>query len=626
LGYPEGCRRDKFYAASPNKEDKSSERGIGESGRAYPDFVFFSTANRSEHSSGTALVVVEVKKSGEDIEKHLDQARRYGDRLRSLFIVLTNGLNVKVLRRRAGGGEEKVEDILVTDFVDNNKCVKFYERMNFETISRIKELMAEDLQYEQLLQLDRVINADPELQEVLRAGDFKPYRAENEYGLIITRKKVSVSCMLPTGQEEGGVRITFSNPLRRNLAIHVPFVEFQRTMLANLHTPPQWDTRKFLRLLSNDLFEATLGSVATTLSGIEAIDLCECLDEVAELYKTRIIEEETLLETWNYKPARAWGERAYRLLTVSRPLWDLMKEFADEHDYDKGNSEWHDFIWNGVAIRVGRGATNHVILYPISDEGWRDHLPNGYIHVLYNIPSWMFRAYNDFSVLDRELWKQSVGPKGIWTASYTKNWLLKKFIPKVLEHYRRHPQVKSRVAFVYKDSSTTDWRPALPDIQDAQDLASYVQDVQGWLSGPSRSIAASLVRDYYTSFTNLIRNASLPADKYGYVWGNFSGMSCKTGNDEKGYSEFECDVARERDSGNMHEIVMQFLDEQVKRINAVEVENSSNAELLSRVFFWFLEMAKVTFTQQQINSAKAAISALWGHYQFEGRYIRSEIL
>lgn len=451
LGYSEGCRRDKFYIKGASQNGEGTDRVGDKEGKAYPDFVYFSTLNRGEQNNDTALVVIEVKKPDENLDRHYAQALKYGKRLQPLFIVLTNGRRVKVLRLRTGG-EESVQDVLVESFRNKEVCLRFYERMNFETVKRIKDLTVEDLQYDQFLQLDRIINADPELQDVLRSGDFKPHRAENELGLSITKKKVSVSCVLPTGQEEGGCHVEFSNPLRRKLGIHLPFREFRRNLMENLHTSPQWDTRKFLRRMSN-MFEATLGPVTTTLSSVEAEELCECIDEIAERYKSRVIEEETLLETWNYEPIRIQGERAYKLITVSRPLWDLMKKFADEHDYGKGHSEWHNFVRSGAVIRVGRGPVDHVQLRPISDIGGTESLPNGYIHVLYNIPDWMYLEYDNFSYLNKGLWKESIGPNGIWTANYTKEWLLNKFIPRALEYYRKDPRVKSGNAFVSADSS-----------------------------------------------------------------------------------------------------------------------------------------------------------------------------
>jgi hypothetical protein len=477
--------------------------------------------------------------------------------------------------------------------------------LNFETTCRIKKLTAKNLRYEQFLQLDYFINSSPELQEVIRQGDFEPSRADYDRGLIITRPKVSFTSILPTGQEEGYCHIKFSTPLRRDLTIRLSFKDFRALFMRNTRTLPQWETRPFLNRLGDNAFDANLGSVTTTLSLEEAQDLCACIDEIADRYKESVIAEEKLLGTWDFEPGRVYGERAFRILLVSRELWDLMKRFANEFDYYKGDTEWHIFDPHRVGIRIGRGTSRHVMLYAIADED-AAHLPNGLVHILYYIPGWLFKRFERSDAT----WKGSVGLHGIWKADYTKQWLREKFIPKVLDYYRRERMVKRKLAGVYRQSSSEDRLPPLKDVQDVENLYWYTQDVQSWLSGPAVNIGAAPLRPYYESFTDLVRNSSLLPEQYEYVWGNFGSMS---------------DDARCSAEGDAHEATVNCLDAQVKRIKRTEVELSCNAELISRNFLFLLREGNIKFTQQQLNAAKEALQPLWDQCQFERRYLSAEM-
>lgn len=154
---------------------------------------------------------------------------------------------------------------------------------------------------------------------------------------------------------------------------------------------------------------------------------------------------------------------------------------------------------------------------------------------------------------------------------------------------------------------------------------TYVQGIQGWLSRSAGNMAASLVRDYYRSLVSLIRDSSLSPDNYDYIWGKLSGVARRTRNYTSPHDEEIYGIAPEEFSGSDHEKVMQILDRQVERINHEKIEHSSSAELLSRVFLWVLEMGTFRYTQLQLNAAKDAIRPLWEQYQFEERYINSEV-
>ena len=139
LGYPVGCRADKYYVRGPEKYSDTvnpSEKAVSKN---YADFVYFSTDQQNQQSPETALIVVEAKRSSErNLDKHLPQARKYGNLLLPLFLFVTNGKKIKVLMRHQFTEEEVLFDHELTEFKSADLCREFYLKLNFETTCRIK--------------------------------------------------------------------------------------------------------------------------------------------------------------------------------------------------------------------------------------------------------------------------------------------------------------------------------------------------------------------------------------------------------------------------------------------------------------------------------------------------------
>jgi hypothetical protein len=330
----------------------------------------------------------------------------------------------------------------------------------------------------------------------------------------------------------------------RGLTCQLRHDDVVRDLLIGLHTPPDWEARCCIKKTANGTFKASLGQTTVLHSEQETQELCACIDVVGQAYKEALIEATELLEAWDYQYIQTFEMpglpdliRGFSLLSVKPWLWQLMMQFAREFDYVYEKSDWHIFNPGIHMIRIHQNKYGHsnVTLWPLFNGG---NSPNDWVEVLYYDPDDEVSLYEHDT---KKSWKQSVGVQGVWTVRYTHDWILEKFIPKVLAHYHvqyrrdQHslqtvqewfaekfvPQVFSgykmlqqkqreaqQRAILEKAASSNSQilQPLLSEASELKHLAPYLHDVQSWLIHyQTRKIATSLLRPYYATFTELLQ-------------------------------------------------------------------------------------------------------------------------
>lgn len=374
LGYPETYRRGKYAINDyqPGKRGRKSET----------DHIYFSTDNPAKQNADTALLLIEAKKAQEhDLEGAIQQARHYGDLLKVLFLVITNGVQIKVLKRLRYQGDEIIFDITVDQLRDRILATEVYNQLQFETVTRLKEQASDPLRHIQYVKLMRTLDLYPDVQAQIAKGDFELSTVREGRHLTVRKPKVAITCELPIAFEEGSCRIAFSNIMLRGLTCHLSHEEVLTDFLVGLETLPDWEARPFLRKTVHDTFEARLGETTVNLSEHEAYELCNAVDEVCKQYKDIMMETTNALETWDFRPVKIENEQGFELLSVEPWLWEKMKQFSHEFDYDNGDSEWHIFWEQNLSIRVySKGGPNHVVIWPKFGGGL---LPSDQVDLLY---------------------------------------------------------------------------------------------------------------------------------------------------------------------------------------------------------------------------------------------------
>ncbi|MEH2037651.1 MAG: hypothetical protein V7K87_15090 [Nostoc sp.] len=601
LCYPEICHRE-YSLKTYQSETYAKNPEIAQ--------IYFATDDVKKQNTDTSLIFVEaIEPQQTKLNEAIEQARFYSHHFKTLFFIVTNGYDIKVFQRLHYNREELVFDTNIDTLKNNDFASNFYNKLNFNLVKNIDKNTIDILTYTKCNLIEKLITRNPDLQYFLEKCDFEPSITQEGCHLVVVKPKVAIACNLPQAFGEGNCQIEFSSILFKGLKIHLNHQDILGQLMTGLHTHPNWGCRRFLKELDKNYFTVNLGQITVILSKLEATDLCLCIDKVCQKYKNLIIEFENALETWDFKFVNFSEVRGFILFSVRQELWKLMQQFAKEFDYKKGKSEWHIFHRQNISIRVSRGIRDHAFIFPKFDRDL-SLLPSNQVNILYEL--------NDINLQSIEtakfsLWQQDIGVRGTWTAKYTKQWLLDKYIPQVIKYYSNKSQL-SESELLAKIINYRSERAPIKEIDNIRDLVPYLRDIQSWLHIYVENIAASLLKPYYQAYTNLVRNTDSSIIGIDYIFGNLRRVEWKN-TPEENYSN-------SADWKNLtFKYAIDCLDRQVVRINNSEYENSFKADLITRIFIWIIQNGRISFSQAQLSAAKQALIPLWEQSRFEMRYI-----
>ncbi|MEH2165352.1 MAG: hypothetical protein V7K41_01460 [Nostoc sp.] len=597
LCYPEICHRE-YSLKTYQSETYAKNPKIAQ--------IYFATDDVKKQNTNTSLIFVEaIEPQKTKLNEAIEQAKFYSNHFKTLFFIVTNGYEIKVFQCLHYNQEELVFDLNIDTLKNNDVASKFYNKLNFDLVKNLDKNTASILKYTKCNLIENLIVRNPDLQQC----DFEPSITREDCHLVVVKPKVAIACNLPKLFGEGNCQIEFSSILLRGLKINLNHQDILGQLMTGLHTQPDWGCRRFLKQINKDNFTVNFGQTTVILSKLEATDLCLCIDEICQEYQNLIIEFENTLETWDFEFVKFSEVRGFILLSVRQELWKSMQQFANEFDYTKGKSEWHLFHRENISIRISRGIRDHTFIFPKFDSNF-SLLPSNKVNIIYKINNINLQSIKTAKF---SLWQQDIGVRGTWTARYTKQWLLDKYIPKVINYYSKNSQL-SEAELLAKITSCRSERALIKEIDNVTDLVPYLHDIQSWLHIYVENIVASLLKPYYQAYTNLVRNTDSSITGIDYIFGNLRKVEWKN-TQEENYNN-------STDWKNLtFKYAIDLLDRQIVRINNSEYENSFKADLITRIFIWIIENGKISFSQAQLNAAKQALLPLWEQSRFEMRYI-----
>lgn len=185
-----------------------------------------------------------------------------------------------------------------------------------------------------------------------------------------------------------------------------------------------------LALDAPDRFLLTTQKFQLSLSSVELKNLDWCLQQAWTHYLNKVEGLEANWRCIRFAQMTGSSGRPHKLYSVSRELWRLIMQYVREHDYGKGESEDHVFDASGNGVlkvfshkpKASLDAGYHLILYTYQEGGICS--ANGTSLIL---------GWRPDHLCDEALpW----GPRGLWDAELTHDWLGTTLLPKVLHWFR----------------------------------------------------------------------------------------------------------------------------------------------------------------------------------------------
>jgi hypothetical protein len=598
LGYPDSFRQSK-YTLTSNELDNPAKRLKNAQ-------IYFATDDVVRQNADTSLIIViYLSPNTQYFQEAITQAKFYSRYLKPLFFILTNGYEIKVFKYFPYHREENIFDAIIDTLRNTQIAENFYQQLNFELIRKSSKNIFNN-SHHNFSNIEKYLRRHTEFGTLLEKSEFEPCLIKESHFLVIVKPNVLIECNLPQAFSKGNCVIQFSSVILRGMKIALSHQQVLGQLMTGLHTKPEWGCRRFIKQIDADIYEAKLGQTTVILSELEASDLCLCIDAICQEYKKSIIEFENNLETWDFKFVQLPHTRGFHLFSVDLKLWKIMHNFIKNFNYAQGKSEWHIFDQGNTSIRVSRGIRDHAFILPILSNSF-SALSNNQVDILYEI--------NDIHLASLERnkltsWQEDIGQHGTWTAQYTKTWLIEKYIPEVINYYSQQHQVLEFDINNNIVNYQTQHR-ILKEINAIKDLLPHIRDIQVWLNRYIENIAASSLQQYYTVFTDLIRNTDSAIPGIDYILKNLDNIYWI--NTSKAISR-DWEISSFKDA-------IYCLDTQVTRINNVKYESSLQADLITRIFIWVIENGKINYSQAQLNAAKQALLALWEQSRFEMRHV-----
>lgn len=180
----------------------------------------------------------------------------------------------------------------------------------------------------------------------------------------------------------------------------------------------------------NGKYQLFLGNSLIFITKEEITDFHNILKKYYGYYMLELKKIVTHFEIDKFEISRS-RKLGYRLLQVKTDFWEIMKEFANKHDYLNGNSQWHIFNSNYNGINV------------FSSINSQDSRYNPGMHAYFNVENtgvigddsvWLIINMDITSGYNIKL--EDYNERNVWGALTGYKWLINEFIPRVAKEYK----------------------------------------------------------------------------------------------------------------------------------------------------------------------------------------------
>lgn len=258
------------------------------------------------------------------------------------------------------------------------------------------------------------------------------------YHCTFAEKNVALFFNIPKTIEEGAsCLLTFTSLRISACLITINQNQINEVLFSSVKTSPTKASRKFILFPdrhNNEEYFVQLGNNRFTLKIQELEQLCNIIDDLYDEYIKVFENIENAMGTTEFEYDS--DVKGYKLLKMSKQLWNLLFRYSWKYDWDNGNDDRYIFNKTGTQIQINSPFSNknfrggiHSVLHPVED-----------IHSIVIYWKEGFSSYYEDNTLN--IYNQDQK----WKCDYTYEWLMDTFIPNALyEEYLDNLNIGARL-------------------------------------------------------------------------------------------------------------------------------------------------------------------------------------
>jgi 5-methylcytosine-specific restriction endonuclease McrA len=280
---------------------------------------------------------------------------------------------------------------------------------------------------------------DQEEFEDMEHSNYKDIGSSNWY--VYSKKNVKLDAFLPRHYDDMSVSCAFSfRTIRiRGCTIALGHKEILDTLFPGLNTDLKLGFREFIigtDYSLNGYYIVQLAGNRFLVTSEEANNLCQIIDDFMKAYIESIRKLEKSLGTGEFELSEKF-KNGFRLLKVPGWLWRNIIEFANNFDYEAGDSPWNIFSRSGGKLIVCTGENMkekfdygvHAVLHAEWASGYSSLYPNDEVWIIWKPGGFIERDLTNFNM------------RQYWSPEFILNWLMDELIPYVVYHFKQEEKL-----------------------------------------------------------------------------------------------------------------------------------------------------------------------------------------
>ena len=151
----------------------------------------------------------------------------------------------------------------------------------------------------------------------------------------------------------GSCLFTLKSVMLRDCMITFDHAEIMSTLLVGVNSGTSFEQRRFFVGTNDQGYYVQLGNNRFSLTLEELLELCRVVDRLAPVYLDALEKMEHKRQIKRFDKSNT-VEDSFRVLRITRHVWNLLLDFAGQFDMDSGTSEWHLFDSHPSILKVWR--------------------------------------------------------------------------------------------------------------------------------------------------------------------------------------------------------------------------------------------------------------------------------